>query len=453
MSVIPAYRLFLFIVFPLYDKVIHVQKNVANKVSHCKRTETQMKKRVLHITSCMFPAVSGTGQVAYDIASSLSRELYEQLIICFNTADYTDVHYARNTKTVHEHLGDIPIIRCGVSTCIASQPISLSYPKELKAALNEFRPDIVFFHAPCPFLAEFLLPFIRKGTFRFVLFWHSDIVKQKVLGKLFNHQNEQLLKYADKVIATSPNYIDGSAFLRKHREKCVVIPCCIRDDEKTSTPEVDELVNGIKSEYRNKIICFALGRHVHYKGFEYLIDSCRYLDDNYAVFIGSEGPLTDKLKEMAKNDPKIHFTGHLSSEELQAYYMACDVFCFPSITKNEAFGLALADALYYGKPAVTYKIEESGVNYVNLDNITGIECPNRDSRAFAQAITRLGQNPELRRQYGENGRKRATELFLFSRFQENINRMIDELVDTKFCHATDTSTMVGNRTPEGSTAP
>ena len=63
--------------------------------------------------------------------------------------------------------------------------------------------------------------------------------------------------------------------------------------------------------------------------------------------------------------------------------MACDVFCFPSVTKNEAFGIALAEGMYFGKPAVTFTIPGSGVNYVNLDGVTGIECKNADCKDYA----------------------------------------------------------------------
>ncbi len=386
-----------------------------------------MKKRVLQIISYMYPAISGNGQTAYDISNCLPRDQYDQMIICFNTTGFVDVHDARGTKTVHEKLGDIPITRCGVITNIASQLLSPSYPGELKKVLKSFEPDVVILHCPNPFLAEFILPYLKNKKFKLVLYWHSDIVKQKLIGKLFNRQNEKLLTYTDKVVVTSPNYIDGSVFLRKYRWKCVVVPSCIREDQNDVTVEVDRLAREIRNRYKDKIICFALGRHVPYKGFEYLIEASNYLDDGYDVFIGSEGPLTEKLKEQAKGNNRIHFTGRLSANELKAYYQACDIFCFSSITKNEAYGLALADALYYGKPAVTFTIEGSGVNYVSLDGVTGIECPNRDCKAYAEAIKKLGRDANLRHQFGENGKKRADKLFLYKRFKENINILVGNL--------------------------
>ena len=110
---------------------------------------------------------------------------------------------------------------------------------------------------------------------------------------------------------------------------------------------------------------------------------------------------------------------------------ACDIFCFPSITKNEAFGLALAEGMYCGKPAVTYTIEGSGVNYVSLDGVTGIECANRDSRAYAEAIRTLGENPELRIRYGNAAKRRVEENFLYKQFSEHICGLFEKLMESQ----------------------
>lgn len=386
-----------------------------------------VKIKVLQIISYMYPAISGNGQTAFDISNCLNDEEYEQKIICFNTSNFVDVHDAHNTETVYDKLGNIDVIRCGVWRNIASQLISFSFPKELKKVLDSFAPDIVVLHCPNPFLAEFTLQNARKRRFKLVLYWHSDIVKQKILGKLFYFQNNALLSRCTKVVTTSPNYIDGSEYLSKHRDKCVVVPSCIREDKNIATEESNKLAADLKQKYKNKIICFALGRHVPYKGFDYLIQSSKYLDNRFEIFIGSEGPLTNELKELAKDDSKVHFTGRLTSDQLRAFYQSADIFCFSSITKNEAYGLALADALYYGIPAVTYTIPGSGVNYVSLDGVTGIECPNRDFKAYAKAMNELADDSELRKQLGKNGMKRARELFLYSNFSQNIKALFHEV--------------------------
>lgn len=103
------------------------------------------------------------------------------------------------------------------------------------------------------------------------------------------------------------------------------------------------------------------------------------------------------------------FVGRLSDEDLKLYHYAASVFAFPSITKNEAFGIALAEAMYCGTPTVTFTIPGSGVNWVSLNGVTGIEVANADDKAFAEAIDLLIADKALRRKYAENGMRRVKE--------------------------------------------
>ena len=85
--------------------------------------------------------------------------------------------------------------------------------------------------------------------------------------------------------------------------------------------------------------------------------------------------------------------------------------------------MALAEGMYFGKPAVTFTIPGSGVNYVSIDGETGIEVENRDTEAYADAIRKLGEDEVLRRRMGEAGRKRVEEHFLNTQFRENIRNL------------------------------
>ena len=78
----------------------------------------------------------------------------------------------------------------------------------------------------------------------------------------------------------------------------------------------------------------------------------------------------------------------------------------------------------YGKPCVTFTIEGSGVNYVALNEVNCIEVPNRDSKAFADAIVTLASNEDLRKEFGENARTRFEELFTYEKYKENIANLL-----------------------------
>ncbi len=379
-------------------------------------------QKILQVSNYLYPNRGGIEQVARDIANTLQGQ-YEQKIICFNETASDGDYICRRNETVTDHVDGVEVIRCGCITKKASQSISLTFSRQLRKILDSFQPDIVIFHYPNPYQACFLRKYLKRN-FRFILYWHLDITKQKTLGKLFHRQTLRLLDRADTVIATSPVYIDGSPYLSGYRQKCTVIPNCISPDRLRVTENIKRKAAEIREENKDRILCFAIGRHIPYKGFTYLIRAAKDLDDRFRIVIAGSGPLTEQLKLEAQNDSKVLFPGRISDEDLIAYYKAMDIFCFPSVTKNEAFGIALAEAMSFGKPVVTFTIPGSGVNYVNQKDETGLEVPNRDTKAYAEALKKLADDPVLRQQLGEQAKKRTESLFTTEQFRGNLLRVI-----------------------------
>ena len=382
--------------------------------------------RLLHIPNYYYPHTGGIEQVCRDIVHSLKNIDIEQKVICFNGDVKRGELTCSMKETTMDIVENIEIHRCGCFTKISSQSISLTYPRELKKLIQDFNPDIIIFHYPNPFVATFLLPLIKKKV-KFVLYWHLDITKQKLLKCLFYGQTKKLLDRANVVIATSPNYIEGSPFLSQYKGKCKVIPNCVSIDFENISDSSVNKAREIREKYKGKFICFTLGRHIPYKGFEYLIEAAKNLDDNFIFLIGGKGPLTEELMKKAKGMNNIVFLGFVPDEDLVAYYLACDVISFSSITKNEAFGISLAEGMSFGKPAVTFTIPGSGVNYVNINEITGFEVPNRDFKAYAKAINKLFENKKIYNEYSKNAKERVENYFTYFTFKDNILRMIERL--------------------------
>lgn len=380
-------------------------------------TEGELRdmKRVLHISKYYYPFCGGTEQIAKDCVNSLVDK-YEQKVFCFN----------EGKEDLTDEVDGIEVIRVGCFAKVASQSLSKSYGKMLKKILNSFSPDIIIFHYPNPFAATFLLRYIPAKC-KLAIYWHLDIVKQKLLKQLFIGQNRQLVQRADVLIATSPTYVDGSPWLSSAREKCTVVPNCINIERLQGSVEVDKKAAEIREQNKGKTICLAVGRHTEYKGFKYLIEAAHSLDDSFQIYITGKGEETENLKAEAGDDKKIHFLGLVDDVELKGYLTAMDIFCFPSITKNEAFGLALAEGMYYGKPAVTFTIPGSGVNYVSINGETGLEVPNRDVEKYAEALKELAEDEELRTRMGIAGKKRVEENFLDTQFRNNILKVVNGL--------------------------
>ena len=202
-------------------------------------------------------------------------------------------------------------------------------------------------------------------------------------------------------------------------------------DEKRLVISDDEIkvAMEIRKKYEGKILGFFIGRHVPYKGLQYLLEASACMrGDKMHFLIACTGELTQELKTLSANDPKVEFVGRVTDSQWRSYLYACDIFCFPSITRNEGFGLAQAEAMYYGKPVVTFTIPGSGVNFVTQNGITGIECPNSDSMAYADALLRLANDPELRKKMGEAGRQRVLDNFTEAQFVRNVGKLLDDVL-------------------------
>lgn len=385
------------------------------------------KARVLHISKYYYPFLGGTEQVARDMVKALIGTGAKQKVICFNEDASDGNTTCKHGETRTDVIDGVDIIRCGYFLKARSQAVSATYGRELKRVMDEFRPNIIILHYPNPFVTHYLMKY-RSRDFKLLVYWHLDITKQKLLKHLFHGQNLALIDRADKILGATPKHVDESAFTPQFGDKRYILPYMIDEGNLVITEEEIEAGKRIKEKYAGKTLGFFIGRHVPYKGLTYLIKASKELGDADMHFlVAGSGELTVPLKEEAKGDPKVEFLGRITDSERRSYLYACDIVLFPSITRNEGFGLALAEGMYFGHPAVTFTIPGSGVNYVNLDGVTGIECPNCDYEAYAAALKKLADDKELREKMGSAARQRVLDNFTSESFKKNLITLINNL--------------------------
>ncbi len=245
--------------------------------------------------------------------------------------------------------------------------------------------DIIHVHHPDPMAALSLFLSGYKG--KVVLHWHSDIEKQKWLLKLYRPLQQWLVRRADAIIGITPVYTAESPYLTQVQQKIHCLPIGIEPVHPTP-----EAVEKIRSRYPGKKIIFSLGRLVAYKGFRYLVEAGRYLNDEYVILIGGSGALKEELTSLIAQwglQEKVHLLGRISDEDLPGYFGACHLFCMSSVQKTEAFGIVQLEAMSCSKPVVATTIPHSGVSWVNAHEISGLNVPSSVQKTEAFGIVQL----------------------------------------------------------------
>lgn len=323
----------------------------------------------------------------------------------------------------------VELLRVGTLFKCFSQPFSFEFFFKLKKVVSSFDPQIVHLHVPNPFSAIMTMLAITPKT-KLVVHWHSDIIEQRFSYRLYRPFERMMLKRADRIFVTSPNYKEGSSPLRDFADKISIIPNGISVRKMEMGANKEALSQTIRERFGGRKIVFFMGRHVAYKGLDMLLKADAYIKEDCAIVIAGSGPLTKELKSKTKSD-RVFFIGEIKDEEIASFMSAATVLAFPSVSKNEAFGIVLAEAMYCGLPPVTFTIDGSGVNWVSLKNETGLEVPNGDVEAFGAAVDRLLSDAPLRERLAMGARRRIVENFTMDKVKSLVEKAYSELLGGK----------------------
>ena len=347
--------------------------------------------RVLHIYKDYYPVLGGIENHVRLLAEEEARRGLEVTVLVTSPTP----------RTVVEEANGVRIIKAARLATVASTPLSLG----LFLWVRRLQADIAHLHFPYPpgEVANLLLGQAPHT----VITYHSDVVRQKWLLRLYRPLLWRVLCQADRIIATSPLYIESSPFLRAWREKCVVIPLGI---DLTPFQRVDERrARQLRRRYGGEkcpLILF-VGKLRYYKGLQYLIEAMKTVEAR--LLVAGTGPMEGTWRRLTEREGlagKVLFLGQVPDDELPPLYRACDLFVLPASERSEAFGAVLLEAMASGLPVVSTELG-TGTSYVNRDGETGLVVPPRDPQALAQALRTLLADGELRRQMGERGREWA----------------------------------------------
>ena len=321
-------------------------------------------------------------------------------------------------EDVSELLDGVRVTRLGRVLDFAGAPVCTG----LVRAIRESSADIVHLHVPHPTAVLAYLASGRRGPL--VITYHSDIVRQKVLGKAFEPFLHWILRRSAAIIASSPDLVASSTVLSAYRDRCRVIPFGIPQDQfRQPDPAA---VARLRERFGPRIV-LGVGRLVYYKGFEYLIRAMSNVEGR--LIIVGDGPLRTTLEQTAKRygvADRVTLAGNV--DDVVPYYHACDLFALPSVARSEALGIVQIEAMACGKPVVNTSLK-SGVPFVSQHRITGLTVPPADSNALAAAMNELLDNPARREAYGRAAQDRAQRDFSLDTMTQRTLQLYDEILE------------------------
>ena len=317
-------------------------------------------------------------------------------------------------EPARERRDGVTVIRCPRLGTMASAPLSPA----LAAELARQRPALTHLHLPYPVGSA---AWLGLGRAPMVASYHSDIVRQRRLGRLWAPFLRRLLARADAVLAGSPPYAASSPFLRAVQEKVTVVPYGV-DPERFRGGDRDA---GLARYGPGPWLVF-VGRLRYYKGLDVLLDAMPALA-GVGLLVAGTGEEEAALRARARGRgvaDRVHWLGDLPDEELPDLLAAGDLYVLPASYRSEAYGIAMAEALAAGLPAISTELG-TGTSWVNEDGVTGLVVPPRDPGALAAAALALLGDDERRARMSAAARHRAETVLS----EDVMNRRVLEVYD------------------------
>ena len=370
--------------------------------------------RVLHVYKTYYPDTrGGVEQAIFQICESCRKFGIESEVLTLSS----------NPIPEKITIGTHQVTRSLENFNIASTGFSFEIFKNFQKKISKF--DLVHYHYPWPLMD--LMHFFAKSNKPSIVSYHSDIVKQKFLFRIYQPLMRKFMNDVDLIIAASPNYAESSPHLRNFTNKIKIIPYGLDQNF------YDDCKFDKKSKWTQKYpegFFLFVGVLRYYKGLHLLLKASQ--NRKYPILIAGDGPMHRKLRLQAldlKLD-NVHFLGAVEDEEKFELLRHARCIVFPSNLRSESFGISLLEGAMFGKPMISSEIG-TGTSYININGITGIVTPPNDPISLQEAMDNIWNNTEMAESMGKAAKKRFDQLFTSDLMGKLISNAYHDVVSKK----------------------
>ena len=321
--------------------------------------------------------------------------------------------------------------------------------------------DIVHLHLPFFGGGEWL---IRNSKFqipnsKFIVQYHHDADARGLKGIIFEMYDKfilpRIIKRADNVIVSTMDYARHSRVAPFIDDRFVEIPFGV-DTRRFAPQETRNSEQGAGETCFTILFVGSLDKAHWFKGLDVLLRALRLLKNQsslkennglYATIVTNrplfkciiigDGDLRGGYENMAKQydlDSVVQFLGKVSHDELPIYYRNADCFVFPSVSRAEAFGIVVLEAMASGLPVIVSDlpgvrtlIEGDSFKPSNLQTFKQSPCgftfPVGDSQLLVEKIQLLMNSQPLREQMGKNAREKVFRGYTVEKMIDKIEKL------------------------------
>lgn len=366
--------------------------------------------RILHVFKTYFPdTYGGIEQVVRTLAEHAPAENIECRVLVLSAA---------GSSTTVEPAG-YTLIRCQTTLEVASTGFSWTFLRQFREHADWA--DIVHVHYPWPFIDLTVL--LRGCRTPMVMTYHSDIVNQTRLERVYAPLRDWFLRKQKRIVATSPKYVESSPVLPRYADKLSVIPLGIGPLALQPSEQAMAHWRGVLGE---KYFVF-VGVPRYYKGLTYLLQALKARDFPLAI-VGGGGDSAALLRLAQRLGlTRTRFLGALGDEDKDAVLAGARALVLPSHRRSEAYGLVLAEASAMGVPMITCEIG-TGTSFVNLDQQTGLVVEPENAAALAAALDTAWHDDQAVARWSANARARYDAEFRASTMAARYRKLYDDVL-------------------------
>ncbi len=316
----------------------------------------------------------------------------------------------------------------------------------MRAAFNQYARDVDIIHLQSWRTIQdfFVYIYSRKYHVPYIVEARGDITPKggfikESIKMIYNYLfGYRFLKNATKVVALTQN--ERKLFLQLHisKDKIVIIPDGVDfNADSNLSGQKNRILNPKLKKYENLLkmdsIIF-LGRIHRVKNVDLIIKAFGEVVKffpNINLFIA--GPFEDtaycnQLKTLIKDNKiegKVIFTGLLNESEKFQLLMRGSIFVLPS--KSEGFSNAILEAMSCRLPVII----SSGCNFPEVAESQAGIIIQPHLYELSTALLKLLNNPDLRKQMGENAFNLVEKKYSMNFVTEQVIKLYQKILSTR----------------------